>query len=151
MPIIELNREEPPDFSTHPLYRQFFDTLVTGGQNREEALGFLTELWRAQNIGNAANEQVDRLRPNQDDQGQDGPRSEHLSPRNSEQPEQPEQPPPPPHQPFQPPPHFDPEDQQGPNHQVVLNLDGVDSESTDARGPSFPPVDLEAMSNTLFL
>jgi hypothetical protein len=46
MPIVEPAQEALPDFSTHPDYQQLFDTLVAGGQNREQATVLLAELWR---------------------------------------------------------------------------------------------------------
>jgi hypothetical protein len=46
MPPSEPEQEALPDFSTHPDYQLLFNTLVAGGQNREQATVLLTELWR---------------------------------------------------------------------------------------------------------
>ncbi len=46
MPPSKLDQEAPLDFSTHPDYQHLFNTLVVGGQTREQAALLLSDLWR---------------------------------------------------------------------------------------------------------
>jgi hypothetical protein len=58
MPLPEQEQEAQPDFSTHPDYRQLFDTLVAGGQSREQANLLLANLWHRRANINAPQQQV---------------------------------------------------------------------------------------------
>lgn len=45
MPVLEPGQEPLPDFFTHPDYQVLFNTLVAGGQDREQATLLLADLW----------------------------------------------------------------------------------------------------------
>jgi hypothetical protein len=168
-----------PDFSTHPDFRPLFDTLVAGGQSREQATLLLTELWHRRVRDNALqapphplppqepqqqpqqppdfralrNEHADQIEPQPLDQGSPPPELQHRRlpiPHHEEHPAAQ---------------LHEPRRGQAP-HPVPLggmpvpqdppplpsdNEEWPTQDKADKRGPHLPPIDLDGESLTMSL
>ena len=79
MPLPIQEQEVQLDFGTHPQYRQLFDTLLAGGQNREQATLLLADLWHWRANINVPQQQVGpQLHEPQQPQQQHNPGDEAL-------------------------------------------------------------------------
>jgi hypothetical protein len=173
MPLREPGQEALPDFSTHPVFQPLFDTLVAGGQNREQATILLADAWCREAHDNAPQGAPQPPAPQHLDPG--APQQGHAG-HAEPQPLNPGQPPLQPQHHQQPLPHN--EDQlaaplqdrhQGQGqalHAVPLegapapqvppplhndDHDGLVVDKADKRGLNLPPIDLEAESLTMSL
>src|SRR5712672_1659582 len=100
MPPAGPGQEAPPDFATHPHFQHLFETLVTGGQTREQASLLLSDLWQNR-IHNNAPQQLVQPQPAdpQQHQARQGPQPGQADPHDPEQAnpaQEPQQPLPPP-------------------------------------------------------
>jgi hypothetical protein len=171
MPLPEQEQEAQPDFSTHPDYRQLFDTLVAGGQSREQANLLLANLWHRRANINAPQQQVaPQLHEPQQQQhlGDEVPQQGHVDQNEPEQPNQLQLPPQPPirdheeqlgaqhqdHRQAQAPHPFPPGAPPVPQDLPPLPNDDQDwftPDKADKRAPQLPPIDLDAESLTMSL
>jgi hypothetical protein len=171
MPLPEQEQEAQPDFSTHPDYRQLFDTLVAGGQSREQANLLLANLWHRRANINAPQQQVaPQLHEPQQQQhlGDEAPQQGHVDQNEPEQPNQLQLPPQPPirdheeqlgaqhqdHRQAQAPHPFPPGAPPVPQDLPPLPNDDQDwftPDKADKRAPQLPPIDLDAESLTMSL
>ena len=175
MPLPEPGQEAPPDFATHPHYQHLFDTLVAGGQNREQASLLLANLWRQRANVDAPQQHGEPQPPEpQHDPVVLGPQqgqADQIAPEQPNQaqfPHEPQRPPQPPirnhegqqrgqhrdHQQGQDP--HPPEPRVPPIYQEAPALPANDQDlfapdTADKRGPQLPPIDLEAKSLTMSL
>jgi hypothetical protein len=173
MPLPDPGQDALPEFSTHPDYHQLFDTLLAGGQNREQATLMLANLWRT--MANVLQQQKEPqpLEPHHhpDDQGPQQGQANQNAPEKPGQAQFPHEP----QQQLQPP-IRNHEEQLGDRHRdhqqepeprpPALDIfpipqeapplpnddqDRFTPDSTDKRGPQLPPIDLEAKSLTMNL
>lgn len=171
MPPAGPGQEAPPDFATHPHFQHLFETLVTGGQTREQASLLLSDLWRNR-IHNNVPQQLVQPQPAdpQQHQARQGPQPGQADPHDPEQAnpaQEPQQPLPPPlpnrdEHPEQPQDLEQGQDQhplalgppQAPLDAPPLpsdDLDGPTQHKADKRAVQLPPIDLDAQSRTMSL
>ena len=139
MPLVDHEQEEHPDFEAHPFYQHMFQALLTQGQNREEAMLLMIDVWNRTTRNNAQPPDQPPQPPDNDNQpGQDGQDNQ----------QQDDQDPPPFQEPDIPLPPRNFPARQGPPPVPNNHQEGPAPDKPERRALHLPPVDLNARSLT---